>query len=117
MSDFDAPIQAPDLHVETRHGREADRLLNDEAFQRGMTGMTNATVDALRDCPIGSQDRLNYLHLMLRVIKDFEGNLREVIETGKLAVRMIDAQDAQAKRNQKRAADLGISVADLQENY
>lgn len=116
MSEMDDPLnQEPDFFKEAKAGQSADRLLNDEAFKKGMAGMNEATIDAIRSCPIGSQERLNYLHLMLKVIGDFESNLRQVIETGNLALAQLRVDEEKAEFKREKAATLGIPVNDLKE--
>lgn len=116
MTDLDANLdREPDLFGEAKRGQGADRLLNDEAFKAGMKGMNDATVDAIRACGIGDQEKLSYLHLMLRVVADFEKNLREVIETGHLAVVQLRSEEDTARFKREKAADIGIPVADLKD--
>lgn len=63
---------------------EADRVLASPEIKKALANMREAYVDGLQNTNIGDQKRLDKLHLMLVLLKEFEGHLRKTVSTGKL---------------------------------
>lgn len=83
-------------------GIEASQVLDNPAFQESLKSLRNDAVNALIDCPIRDNEGRLLLAQYVKVIDKFEGNLRGMIENGKLAQSKIDIDDVRNESSIRR---------------
>lgn len=52
--------------------------------------MRDGIISALVDCPIRDREGAHELKLMLKLLGDLEGNIKRVIDTGKMAAIQLE---------------------------
>jgi hypothetical protein len=71
-------------------GREAQSLLDNPLLTEALATMRKATVDQWKDMDLRDKEGALLLLQMAKVTDRFEGILRGIVDTGKLAQRRID---------------------------
>lgn len=71
---------------------EAERVLNSPVIQKALKNMREAYVNGLANTDFGDQRRVDRLHTMLVLLKEFEGHLRATVGQGKVVAFNIDQE-------------------------
>lgn len=70
--------------------RNATQLVENPMFRETFTLVRDGLINALVDCPIRDREGAHELKLMLKLLGDLEGNIKRVIDTGKMAVMQLE---------------------------
>lgn len=85
-------------------GHDADRLLENPLLREALDSMKAAIVQKWEESPLTDTQGQHELRLMLKLLKDFEGNLKRFVQDGKMAdfeidtIRKRDELKAKVKR-------------------
>lgn len=71
-------------------GREAQALLDNPLLKEALDTLRKATVEEWKNCPIRDKEGQTLLLQLAKVTDKFEGLLRGVVDTGKMAQHRID---------------------------
>lgn len=91
------------LDKEISRGIQAERILNDPIYVEAMDKVRNGILNAIVDAPIRDREGVHELKLMLKLLKDVDMNIREVVQTGKMAL-------IQSEQDRKIARLKGLKV-------
>lgn len=94
--------------MQAQRGIEAAQVLDNEAFKDAMHALTSQIVQQWKDCPVRDREGQLLLLQLVKLADKFDGILRGMIETGKLAQRKIDIDD---QRNESGARKFFRRVA------
>lgn len=73
------------LVKEAEIGSRARYLLESQPFKDAISAVEAGIVQAWKDSPIRDAEGQTYLRLMMKVLTDFQGHIRDAAETGKMA--------------------------------
>lgn len=85
---------AVDLNKEVADGTRAHLLLESPAYKDAVSKVRQGILDAWAGSPLADKDGQHTLRLMLKLLNDIEGNIKEVATTGKLASIQIEQEKA-----------------------
>lgn len=88
------------LEREIDRGVKASYLLSDPLYVESVGKVRQGIHDRFASAPLSDKEGIYTLRLMLKVLDDIEGNIREVAQTGKLA-------EQQLKDERERAFSFG----------
>lgn len=74
-----------DIDEEIRRGNMAKNVLENEVYLEAFESVRQAIISAWESAPIRDREGHHELRLMLKSLKDIEGHLKMVMETGKMA--------------------------------
>lgn len=92
------------LHQISQKGHEAERLLENPLLKEALDSMNIAIHQKWEDSPLTDTQGQHELRLMLKLMKDFEGNLKRFVQDGKMArfeletIKKRDELDAKVRR-------------------
>lgn len=78
------------LEEEVSRARNATLLIENPMFRETFTLVRDGIINALVDCPIRDREGAHELKLMLKLLGDLEGNIKRVIDTGKMAAIQLE---------------------------
>lgn len=84
-------------HEEMARGARAKALLEDEMFREAIDKVQAGIIASWKSSPVRDIDGQHELKLMLKLLSDLEGNIRQVMETGKLASIQIERESKFSK--------------------
>lgn len=70
---------------ESERGHMARQILENPLYAESIQVLKSAIYDKWRACPLRDRDGAHELKLMDKLLTDFEGYFKQVLETGKLA--------------------------------
>lgn len=79
------PDQEQQLIRESSRGAKASALLRSEIYLEAMQKVEAGIVDAWKTSPVRDVEGQTYLRLMMKVLTDLKGHIKDVAETGKMA--------------------------------
>ena len=94
---FKAP---PSLAVQVEHGREAKDLWENPAFKRAMVRIKDGIHERWEASAILDRDGQHELRLLLKLLNDVEGNIRNEMSNGVMAEATIK-HEAETERRRK----------------
>lgn len=77
---------------ESRRGHEAKRIIEHELVRETLDGMKQAILAKWEHAPIADRESHHELKIMLKLLNDFEGNLKAIIRSGELADFEIESE-------------------------
>ena len=86
-----------------QRGIDATQVLDNLAFKEAFTKLNDAVLEQLDACPIRDNEGRLLLTQLRKLAFMYEGNLRGMVETGKLAKSRIDIASA---RNESKPRQL-----------
>ena len=89
------------LSVEIGRGARAKAVLDSDIYIEAFDSVRKAIFDKWESCPIRDKDGQHELKIMLKLLKDVDGYLRQVADTGKMASIQLE-QDRTLKAKAKR---------------
>lgn len=84
------PIKAPNLFREMEVGNQAQAFLDSPCYERVMGKLREGIHTKWAGSPIADKDGQHELRLMLKILDDFDANLRAEATTGKMAAIQIE---------------------------
>ena len=90
-------------HQTNQRGIDATQVLDNLAFKEAFTKLNDAVLEQLDACPIRDNEGRLLLTQLRKLAFMYEGNLRGMVETGKLAKSRIDIS---ALRNESKPRQL-----------
>ncbi len=96
----------PNLYKELEQGAKAKSMQESEIYQQVVTGIRQGIFDKWRESPIRDKEGQHELKLMLKILDDFERNVAEIADTGKLAEIQIEREKTLAQSVKDRAVRL-----------
>jgi hypothetical protein len=82
-------MSKPD-HIEVLHGREAQAVLDNEAFKRAMSIIRDSVREQWLACPIRDKEGQTLLLQLAKLTEKFESTLIGMVKSGEFAQRRID---------------------------
>lgn len=73
--------------------RKAELLTENPVYIQAVTSIRQAIVDKWRACPVRDVEGQHELKLMLKLLDDLEANIKQVVDTGKLARLEIEREN------------------------
>jgi hypothetical protein len=89
---------------EITRGNEAERLLNDPMLVECFTKVESGLIDALKRCPMADRDTQHEIALSLQLLSKVQSNLKEVAQTGRLALHQKQERENWLKRQLRKVA-------------
>lgn len=74
-----------DLSEEIQRGIKAQSILESEIYQESIDTVRQMIIDQWAKSPIRDHEGQHELRLMLKLLDDLTGNIKQIAETGKLA--------------------------------
>lgn len=87
---------------ESAKGARANALLNSDIYQEAMGKVEAGILQAWKDSPIRDTEGQQYLRLMMKALRDLQGYITEIAQTGKLANIQLE-QERNLKQRMKAA--------------
>jgi hypothetical protein len=81
-----------DLHVEAQLGEQAKQLLANPIYRKAFDDVRQGILNAWEKAPVRDLEGQQHLKLMLKLLNDLEGNIRQAADTGKLASIQIEQE-------------------------
>jgi hypothetical protein len=99
---------ADNLHKEVERGAKADRVLAecDEYFVM----VRQSILDTWADSPVGDAEGQHKLRLMLKLLEDVRGNIRQAALTGQMARIQIKEEEQRKSVAQRFLNRMGVRV-------
>ena len=94
------PEEEIHLAGERERGARAKALLDSAPFKDAIARVEQGIVQAWKDSPVRDTEGQTYLRLMMKVLADLQGHIREVAETGKLAEISLQSERTLRERAQ-----------------
>lgn len=73
------------LHEEVSRGRDAEQLLEHPIFKEAVQAVRDGIINKWADAPLRDKEGAHELKIMLKLLNDVEANIRQVVNTGKMA--------------------------------
>lgn len=73
------------LHEEVSRGRDAEQLLEHPIFKEAVTAVREGIINKWAEAPLRDKEGAHELKVMLKLLNDVEANIRQVVNTGKMA--------------------------------
>ena len=99
MSEFDEvelgpddEFTGPDLNEEARFGAQCRALRDSEGYKAIMAKMRQITLDTFEYSPMRDDYSRTYCRMMLQVLSDFDANVKDAVDTGRMSVQQLEQQ-------------------------
>lgn len=86
----DPDLEGPDLNEEVRFGAQCRSLVESPAYQEVLQTLQSTIQGRFATCPLGDVRSMVYCRLMLHVIGEFDGILRDAASTGSMSKQEIE---------------------------
>lgn len=90
-------------HAEVHRATEAAQVLENQAYQQAMQSLKDQIHQQWIECPVRDREGQLLLLQLAKLADKFDGILRGMVETGKLAQRRIEIDEA---RNESKARQM-----------
>ena len=89
-------------HQIVQKGLEASQVLDNPAFNEAMTTLKEEIVRQWKDCPVRDKEGQLLLLQLAKLADKFDGILRGMLESGKLAQHQIDLDSVRTESTLRR---------------
>ena len=86
------------LDTDIRRGKQAEHLMELEAFKLATSSVRQAIMDKWASSPIRDTEGQHELRLMLKLLDDLMGNLKLAIDNGKFACNELEIERTLAEK-------------------
>lgn len=93
------------LRSEASRGMRANELFQDELIVEAFTTLENRLMQEWADSPVRDQEGRERLWLMLKLLKNVGGHLKEIAQTGKLAAIQLEQERTIAQRLKSQVSE------------
>lgn len=84
-----------------RLGVAATQFIEHEIYQKAKAAMKEGIFDNWERCPVTDKETQHELKLMLKLFNDLDGNIVQIIDTGKLALDNMKYKEGKLKQTLK----------------
>lgn len=98
------------LHKEVDRGVRAAQLLENETYKESVGKVREGIMLRWAQSPLADREGQHTLRLMLKLLDDLEGNIREVALTGKMAEQQIELEKQRDSWAKQVLTRMGVRV-------
>lgn len=98
------------LHKELERGAAAQAWLDDKTTKEAFAVVRQGILDRWADSPVEDKEGQHTLRLMLKLLDDVYGNVKQVAITGQMAAAQIKQENEMKKRAKQFLNKFGVRV-------